>query len=89
LCRVRAFLREVLQQVEDGELSSRDWLKVTNQVLKLTTNHRARRIAKKHQIDWAGILPMAAIAESKDEKVRRFREEQLQKGFRKSKSGPI
>jgi hypothetical protein len=32
---------------------------------------------------------MAAIAESKDEKVRRFREEQLQKGFRKSKSGPI
>lgn len=82
---VRAFLGELLQQVDVGNLPPRDWTKVANQVLKLTTNHRARKIASKHQINWSEILPLAAIAKSQNEKIKRFREQQLQPGFKKSK----
>lgn len=53
---VRAFLRDLLQQVEIGHLPARDWLKV----------------------DWSGILPFLAIDQSKNEKIRRFHEQQLQ-----------
>lgn len=62
---VRAFLHEVLQQVERGETPARDFLGAANQTLKLTTSQRARRIADKFQIDWSGILPLAAIAQGK------------------------
>lgn len=81
---IRAFLRELLQQVEVGQLLARDWLKVANQTLKLTTSHRAQRIAGKFQINWSGILPLDAITQSKDEKIRRFQEQQLQQGHGKS-----
>lgn len=74
---VRAFLGELLQQVELGQLPARDWLKVASQVLKLTTAHRAQKIAGKHQIDWSRILPLTAIAQSKNEKIKRFQEQQL------------
>lgn len=82
---VRAFLKEVLQQVEIGALPAKEWLKVANQALKLTTQSRARKIAAKHQINWLEILPLNAIAKSRDEKIRRFHEQQLQQGFKKSK----
>jgi hypothetical protein len=84
LC-VRAFLDELLQQVELGQLPARDWLKVANQVLKLTTNSRARKISSKHQINWKEILPLAAIANSRDEKIKRFQKQQLEQGYRNSK----
>jgi hypothetical protein len=86
---VRAFLTELLQQVEQGQLPARDWLRVANQVLKLTTSLRAQKIAGQHQIDWSHILPLTAIAQSKDEKIRRFREQQLQQGYKKSKGFSI
>lgn len=82
---VRAFLSEVLQQVELGALPAKEWLKVANQVLKLTTENRARKISEKHQINWREILPLTAIAKSQDEKIRRFQEQQLQQGYKKSK----
>jgi len=82
---VRAFLNELLQQVEIARLPAKEWLKVANQVLKLTTNHRARKIADKHQINWPEILPLTAIAKSQDEKIRRFQEQQLEQGYKKSK----
>ena len=82
---VRAFLDEFLQQVERGQIPAKDWLKVANQVLKLTTDHRARKIASKHQINWPEILPLTAIAKSQNEKIRRFREQQLEQGYKKSK----
>jgi hypothetical protein len=81
---VRAFLGEFLQQVEAGQLPVRGWLGAANQVIKLTTSVRARKLAKKHGLDWAEILPLAAIAKSEHEKIRRFREQQLEKGYRKS-----
>jgi hypothetical protein len=86
---VRAFLTALLQQVEIGALPAKDWLKIANQVLKLTTQIRAQRIATKHQINWAEILPLKAIAQSRDEKIRRFHEQQLQQGFKKSKGVSI
>ena len=82
---VRAFLGEFLQRVERGELPARHWLGAANQVLKLTTDQRARKIANKHQINWTEILPLTAIAKSQNEKIRRFREQQLERGYKKSK----
>jgi hypothetical protein len=86
---VRAFLGELLQQVELGKLPVKEWLKVANQVLKLTTDHRARKIAGKHQINWREILPLTAIAKSQNEKIRRFRQQQLEQGYKKSKGVSI
>jgi len=86
---VRAFLNEFLQQVERNEIPARHWLGAANQVLKLTTNHRARKIAIKHQIDWPEILPLPAIAKTQNEKIRRFREQQLEQGYKKSKGASI
>ena len=83
---VRAFLDEFLQQVERGEIPARHWLGAANQVLKLTTDKRAQKIASKHQINWPEILPLTAIAKSQHEKIRRFREQQLEQGYKKSKS---
>lgn len=82
---VRAFLSELLQRVEIGRLPAKEWLKVANQVLKLTTNHRARKIASKHQVNWSEILPLTAIAKSQQEKIKRFREQQLEHGYKKAK----
>jgi hypothetical protein len=82
---VRAFLDEFLQQVERGEIPARHWLGAANQVLKLTTDHRARKIAGQHQINWPEILPLTAIAKSQNDKIRRFREQQLEQGYKKSK----
>ncbi len=52
---VRAFLNEFLQQVERNEIPARRWLGAANQVLELTTEHRARKIADKHHIHWPEI----------------------------------
>ena len=82
---VRSFLGELLRQVELDQLPARDWLKVANQVFKLTTSARARKIASKHQINWADILPLTVIARSQHEKIRRFQEQQLDQGYKKSK----
>jgi hypothetical protein len=84
LC-VRPFLEELLQQVEVGDLPARDWLKVANQVLRLTSGSRARKISAKHQINWSEILPSSSIGKSQDKKIRRFQEQQLEQGYQKSK----
>ena len=86
---VRAFLNELLEQVELGSLQARDWLKVANQTLKLTTHSRARRIGSKHRINWSETLPLSAITKSQNEKIRRFREQQLEQGYKKPKSSSI
>lgn len=82
---VRAFLNEFLQQVERSEIPARHWLGAANQVLKLTTAKRARKIAVKHRINWADILPLTTLAKSQHEKLRRFRAQQLELGYKKAK----
>jgi hypothetical protein len=81
LC-VRAFLRELLQEVELGRLEAKDWLKVANQALKLSTNGRSRKIAAKYQIDCSGILPLKTIEQNNNEKIKRFRKLQLEKSYK-------
>ncbi len=81
---VRAFLNEFLQQVERAEIPARHWLGAVNRVLKLTTNNRARKIAVKHGISWPDILPRTAIARCENDKIRRFREQQLSRGHQQS-----
>lgn len=81
---VRAFLGELLLQVEAGNLPARAWLKVSNQALKLATSVRARKIAVKHGINWPDILPLTAIARSQNDQIRRFREQQLTRGQKQS-----
>ena len=86
---VRAFLDEFLQRVERGEIPARHWLGAGNQVLKLTTDNRARKIATKHLINWQEILPLTAIVKSQNEKIKRFQEQQLEQGYKKSKGVSI
>jgi len=66
-----------------------EWLKVANQVLKLTTSHRARKIAGENQLNWPEILPLTAIAKSQNERIQRFQEQQLEHGYKKSKGVSI
>jgi hypothetical protein len=82
---VRAFLGEFLQRVERSEIPAKHWLDAANRVLKLTTGHRARKIAHRHQIQWPEILPLTAIHKCHNEKIKRFREQQLEHGYRKPK----
>ena len=77
---VRAFLGDLLQQVEAGNLPARAWLKVVNEAMKLATSLHARRIAGKHGINWPDILPLAALARSENYQIRRFREQRLSRG---------
>ena len=86
---VRAFLDEFLQQVERGEIPARHCLGAVNQVLKLTTDKRGRKVASQRQINWQEILPLTTIARSQNEKIRRFREQQLEQGYKKSKGSAI
>ena len=82
---VRAFLETVLEQVDQRVIPARDWLGLANQALKLTTDHRARRIGEKHQLNWSDILPLRAINQSRDEKIQHFRAHQSEQGCKKSK----
>jgi len=85
---VRAFLNEFLQQAERGQILARHWLGAANQVLKLTTDQRAWKIAGKHQINWAEILPLTAIAKSQHKKIRRFQEQQFEQGYKNQRVFP-
>jgi hypothetical protein len=86
---VRAFLETVLEQVEQQAIPARHWLGAANQALKLTTDHRAKKIGEKYQINWQDILPLKAINESRDEKIKTFRVQQLEQGYRKSRGVSI
>jgi hypothetical protein len=81
---VRAFLETVLEQVEQQAIPARDWLGLANQALKLTTDHRATKIGKKQDINWQDILPLKAINQSQNEKLKTFRVQQLAQGYMKN-----
>lgn len=86
---VRAFLAMILQQADHQEIPARAWLSLANQALKLTAGHRTAKIGEKYQINWREILPMAAINQSQDEQIKRFREQQLEQGYKKAKGVSI
>ena len=74
---VRGFLREVLREVERGNVLAKGWLGAVNKVINVAKSTHGRQIAKKYDISWSPILPRAEIARSPNEKIVSFREKQL------------
>jgi hypothetical protein len=54
----------------------------------MTNTNRALKLARKHGLNWPEILPLIEIVKSRDEKIRRFRKQQLEQGYKKSKAFP-
>ena len=82
---VRALLGELLERVELHDIAARDWLNAANQVVKLTSGRRGRRIGSRHRLKRKEILPLASIGRTQQRQIRRFQERQLGRGNRKSK----
>jgi hypothetical protein len=74
---VRGFLRELLREVEHGNIPARGWLGAANRLLKMAGSASGRKAARKFEIDWNQILPLAEIAGSRQEKIARFFQKQL------------
>lgn len=74
---VRGFLRELLREVENGNVPAKAWLGAVNRLLKLSKSTRGRRAAKQFDIAWPELLPLSEITESKDRKISLFLEKQL------------
>ncbi len=78
---VRGFLRELLQAVEQENLSPKGWLGAVNKLSELVKSKPGRQAGEKFGIRWPEILPLAEIAAAKNEKIILFREKQLVRGF--------
>lgn len=78
---VRGFLREVLLEVERGNIPAKGWLGAANKVMKLAKSAHGRKAAKKFAMNWSEILPLEAIAGSQNEKIALFREKQMARWF--------
>lgn len=74
---VRAFLREALQAVEQDAALARGWLGAAEKTLALTESTTGARLARRHAVNWAGILPLKEIHRSPAPKVIQFREKRL------------
>jgi len=74
---VRGFLRELLLQVEQGNVPARGWLGAVNRLTKLTHSTHGRQVAKKWAVNWSQLLPRPEILRSQNGKIARFREQQL------------
>jgi hypothetical protein len=78
---VRGFLRELLQAVEQENLSPKGWLGAVRKLRALATSKQGRQAAGKFGIRWPDILPLPEIAAAKNEKIISFRQKQLARGF--------
>jgi hypothetical protein len=78
---VRGFLREFLREVERGTIPAKGWLGAVNKLVNLSKSTHGRKAAKKFEISWPEILPLADISRCKNEKIISFREKQLARGF--------
>jgi hypothetical protein len=74
---VRGFLRELLREVERGNIPARGWLGAANRLLKLAGSTQGRKAVRKFGIDWKQMLPLTEIAKSRHEKIARFFGKQL------------
>ena len=78
---VRGFLRDALREVERGKAPAKGWLGAVNKLTKLAKSTHGRQAAEKFAIRWSEVLPLAEIAQCKNEKIVSFREMQLVRGF--------
>lgn len=69
---VRCFLAELLGEVHQGSVQSRQWLRIVGYVLKISSTKSATRTASKLDLSWQDALPWEAIRGSKDPKIARF-----------------
>lgn len=76
LC-VCEFLREMLPEVEAGNVPAKAWLGAVNRLARLAKSSHGRKAAKKFGIVWSELLPVSAIVKSKVEKVRLFSVKQV------------
>ena len=78
---VRGFLREWLQGVDAGQIPAKGWLGAVNRLLKMSKSTHGRKAAVKFNLVWLEVLPLAEIAQTRNEKIILFRENQLARGF--------
>ena len=78
---VRGFLRELLREVERGNLPAKGWLGAVNKLAKLGKSTQGRKVAEKHGVNWPDVLPLPEIAKARNEKIISFRENQLGRAF--------
>jgi len=78
---VRGFLREWLQGVDAGQIPAKGWLGAVNRLLKISKSTHGRKAAVKFNLTWLDVLPLTEIAQTKNEKIILFRENQLARGF--------
>ena len=71
---MRGFLRELLMQVEQGNVPVKGWLGAVNRLFKLAKTKHGRRAAQKYAFNWSDVLPLAEIHQSKNAKITLFRE---------------
>ena len=71
---VRGFLRELLLEVEQGNVPSKAWLGAVNRLSKMTTSTHGRKAAKQFSVVWPELLPLSEVARCKDKKISLFRE---------------
>lgn len=74
---VRGFLRELLCEVERGNIPARGWLGAANRLLKLASSTQGRKAVRKFGIDWDKMLPLTELAESRHEKISLFFKKRL------------
>jgi hypothetical protein len=78
---VRGFLRELLREVERGNLPAKGWLGAVNKLAKLGKSTQGRKAAEKFGVSWPDVLPLTEIAKARNEKIISFRENQLGRAF--------
>lgn len=69
---VRCFLGELLNEVHQGSVPSRDWLNITGYFLKISSTKAAVRTASELGLSWQDALPWESVGKSADPKIRRF-----------------
>ena len=74
---VRGFLRELLMQVDQGNIPAKGWLGAVNRLFKLAKSKHGQRSAKMFTFIWSEVLPLLEIKQSQNSKIALFREKQL------------
>lgn len=74
---VRAFLRETLRAVAQGELPIRGWLGAVERVLRLAEQRVGRQLSGRHGVNWRAVLPWEEIALSQEPPVVRLQTHRL------------
>jgi hypothetical protein len=86
LC-VRAFLRETLRGVTDGNLPARGWLGAAERMLKLAESKLGRRAVQTLNLNWREAFPVLEIGASRHRLITRFRQQRWKVWLEKNAAG--